>query len=349
MASPATVSSLLPTGGDRMRRRGFLKALGAALALVPPLVRAQQSIKTKRLALISPARPVEGLKTQPYFRALLDELSRLGFADGENLIVDLYSGRGQTGRYGGLARAVVETSPDAIFTSGYPMVAGLKAVTTTIPIVATIDDPVAEGLASSLARPGTNLTGVTVDAGLELYGKRLALLVEVRPNVSAVAYLSSHENWNRPTGAALRTAAQQAGMALAHVDLGNSFNEATYSAAFTWIQNARIDALLVSDEADHNANVNTLTKLAASARIPTMYPFRDLAVGGGLMAYCIDLLDAFRYAGGQIAEILRGENPAEIPIYQPTKFQLIINTKAAQQIGLEIPPSLLARADEVIE
>ena len=332
-----------------MRRRDFLKTLGTALALVPPLARAQQSIKKKRIALISPARPVEGLKTQPYFRALLDELSRQGFVDGENLIVDLYSGHGQTGRYAELTRAVVDTSPDAIFTSGYPMVAGLKAATPTIPIVATIDDPVAEGLAFSLARPGTNLTGVTVDAGLELYGKRLALLLEVRPNVSAVAYLSSHENWNRPTGAALREAAQQAGMALTHVDLGNSFNEATYSAAFSSMEKARIDALLISDEADHNANVKTLTKLAASARIPTMYPFRDLTVGGGLMAYCIDLLDAFRYAGGQIAEILRGENPAEIPIYQPTKFQLIINTRAAQQIGLEIPPSLLAQADEVIE
>ena len=332
-----------------MRRRDFLGALGTALGLVSPLARAQQSIKKKRIAIVSPARPVEGLKTQPYFRSLLDELSRRGFVDGENLIVDLYSGGGQTGRYADLARAVVDTKPDAVFTSGYPMVSGLKAATTTIPIVATIDDPIAEGLASSLARPGTNLTGVTVDAGLELYGKRLALLVDVRPNVSTIGYLSSNENWNRPTGAALRKAAQQAGMAITHVDLGNSFNEATYSAAFAWMQNARIDALLVSDEADHNANVKTLTTLAAVARIPTMYPFRDLAVGGGLMAYCIDLLDAFRYAGGQVAEILRGENPAEIPFYQPTKFQLIVNTKAAHQIGLEIPPSLLATADEVIE
>lgn len=334
-----------------MRRRDFIAGIAGSTLLLGRQASAQadRSTRRKRIALVSPARPVEGLKTQPYFRALLDELSHRGFVDGENLIVDLYSGRGQTGRYAELARAVVETNPDAVFTSGYPMVAGLKAATTTIPIVVTIDDPVAEGLASSLARPGTNITGVTVDAGLELYGKRLALLVELRPNVSTVAYLSSHENWNRPTGEALRQAAQQARIALTHVDLGNSFNEATYSAAFTWMQNARLDALLVSDEADHNANVKTLTKLAASAQIPTMYPFRDLAVGGGLMAYCIDLLDAFRYAGGQVAEILGGENPAEIPFYQPTKFQLIVNTKAAQQIGLEIPPVVLARADEVIE
>lgn len=331
-----------------MKRREFLTLVGGAVA-TPLVARAQQSIKKKRIALISPARPVDGLKTQLYFRALLDELSRQSFVDGENLIVDLYSGHGQNGRYAELARAVVATNPDVIFTSGYPMVAGLKAATTAFPIVVTIDDPVAEGLVSSLARPGTNITGVTVDAGLELYGKRLELLVQTLPNLTAVAYLSSHENWSRPTGDALRQAAQQAKIVLTHVDLGNSFNEATYSAAFSWMQNARITALLVSDEADHNGNVKTLTELAASARIATMYPFRDLVVGGGLMAYCIDLRDAFRYAGGQIAEILRGENPAEIPFYQPTKFQLIVNTKAAHQIGLEIPPSVLARADEVIE
>ncbi|SFQ21655.1 putative ABC transport system substrate-binding protein [Bradyrhizobium sp. Ghvi] len=334
-----------------MRRRDFIAGITVSTLVLAGEASAQpeRSPRRKRIALISPARPVEGLKAQPYFRALLGELSHRGFVDGENLIVDLYSGRGQTGRYAELARDVVETNPDAIFTSGYPMVAGLKAATTTIPIVVTIDDPVAEGLVYSLARPGTNVTGVTVDAGLELYGKRLALLVEVRPKLSVVAYLSSRENWNRPTGDALRQAAQQARIALSHVDLGNTFSEETYSAAFNWMQNARIDALLVSDEADHNGNVKTLTNLAASARIPTMYPFRDLVVGGGLMAYCIDLLDTFRYAGGQIAEILRGENPAEIPFYQPTKFQLIVNTKAAQQIGLEIPPSVLARADEVIE
>ncbi|MBR1302215.1 ABC transporter substrate-binding protein [Bradyrhizobium sp. AUGA SZCCT0042] len=334
-----------------MRRREFVAgAAVAALALVRQ-ARAQtdRSTPRKRIAIISPARPVEQLKTHPYFRSFLDELSRRGFVEGEHLIVDRYSGGGRTGSYADLARTVVATNPDAIFTSGYPMVAGLKAMTTTVPIVATIDDPVAAGLASSLARPGTNFTGVTVDAGLELYGKRLALLVEARPNVSVVGYLSSSDNWSRPTGAAVREAAQQAKVAITHVDIGNSFNEATYAAAFASMRNARIDALLVSDEPDHNANAKTLTSLAASARIPTMYPFRDLAVAGGLMTYCIDLLDAFRYAAGQVAEILRGKNPAEIPFYQPTKFQLIINTKAAQQIGLDLPPTLVARADEVIE
>ena len=218
------------------------------------------------------------------------------------------------------------------------MVSGLKAATTTIPIVATLDDPVASGLASSLARPGTNLTGVTVDAGLELYGKRLALLVEVRPNASVVGYLSSSDNWSRPMGAAVRGAAQQAKIALTHVDIGNSFNEATYSAAFTSMENARIDALLVSDKPDHNANAKTLTSLAANARIPTMYPFRDLAVAGGLMTYCIDLLDAFRYAADQVAEILRGENPPRFPFISPPSFSSSSTQRPPNVSGLRYRP-----------
>jgi putative tryptophan/tyrosine transport system substrate-binding protein len=329
-----------------MRRRDFIGGVGAATAWAVA-ARAQQA--KKRVAIISPARPVETLKTHPYFRAFQDELSRRGFVEEQNLIVDRYSGHGQMGSYDDLARAVVATTPDAIFTSGPQTVLLLKSLTTTIPIVATIDDPIAEGLASSLARPGTNFTGVTVDAGLELYGKRLALLVEVRPNPRVVGYLSSSSNWKRRTGAALREAAQQAAIAVSHIDLGNLFSDATYSAAFTSMEQARIDALLVSDEPEHNANAKTLTSLAAKARVPTMYAFRDLVVAGGLMTYCIDLFDAFRYAGGQVADILRGENPAEIPFYQPTKFQFIVNTKAAQQIGLELSPTLLASADEVIE
>jgi putative ABC transport system substrate-binding protein len=131
--------------------------------------------------------------------------------------------------------------------------------------------------------------------------------------------------------------------------LGDTLNEATYSAAFGSLDRAAIDALLVSDEAEHTGNSKLLTDLAAKARIPTMYPYRTLVLAGGLMAYSIDFFEVYRYAASQMAEVLRGKNPAEIPFYQPTKFQFIINTKAAQRIGLEIPPSLLARADEVIE
>jgi putative tryptophan/tyrosine transport system substrate-binding protein len=193
-----------------MRRRDFIAGMGITAALSFAELARAQTTPSKRIALISPSRSVDELHTQTYFRALLDELSRRGFVEGKNLIVDRYSGLGNIGSYADLVRAVVATNQDAVFTNGFPMVSLLKASTATIPIVATIDDPVAEELASSLARPGTNLTGVTVDAGLELYGKRLALLVEARPNASVIGYLSSSHNWTRPAGAAVREAAQQA-------------------------------------------------------------------------------------------------------------------------------------------
>ena len=275
-------------------------------------------------------------------------MSHRGFVEGENLVVDRYSANGETSIYEELARAVVASNPDAMFTSG-AMCLALKKTTTTIPIVASISDPVLLGLAFSLARPGGNVTGVTVDAGSDLYGKRLGLLIEARPNSFRVGYLASSRHWTRPAGAAIRGAAQQARIALMHVDLGDAFNEASYSMALHSIEKTNVDALLVSDEAEHLTNTKALVTLTETARIPAMHPYRELAVAGGLMAYYIDLFETFRYAAGQMADILRGKNPADIPFYQPTKFQLVINTKAAQRIGLEIPPSLLARADEVIE
>lgn len=332
-----------------MRRRDFIGILGGTLGFWVAQARAQKPSIKKRIAIIAPSRPVEEIKTAPFYRSFSDELTRRGFVEGENLIVDRYSGHGEMNTYGDLARAVVATSPDVIFTSGFSMTSQLQAATRTIPIVVTIGDPVASGLISTLARPGTNLTGVTVDAGQELIGKRLELLLALQPNASQVGYLSSSANWSRPNFAIVREMAQRAKVLLTHVDLGDTLNEAAYLVAFGAVQKAKINVLLVSDEPEHLANSKTLINLAANSRIPAIYPFRDLAVAGGLAAYYIDLSEALRYAAAQIAEILRGKNPAEIPFHQPTKFQLVINTKAAQRIGLNLPPMLLALADEVIE
>ena len=330
-----------------MRRRELI-TLGGTSVLWCGLAHGQLSPR-RRIAMIAPSRPVEDLKTHPYYRSFLDELNGQGFVEGENLVVDRYSAHGDATTYGELARKVVASRPEAIFTSGSQMVTQLKAATTSIPIVASVGDPVAFGLASSLAKPGTNLTGVTVDAGYELYGKRLALLLELNPGASVFGYLSSRFNWGRAMGAAVREAAHRANILLRHIDLGTSFSDAAYAAAFGSIEKSDAAALLVSDEPEHLSSTSTLVDLAASVRIPTMHPFRDLVVAGGLMSYHIDLFETFRYAGNQVAQILRGKNPAEMPFYQPTKFQFIINMKTAQRIGLELPVSVLARADEVIE
>jgi putative tryptophan/tyrosine transport system substrate-binding protein len=176
------------------------------------------------------------------------------------------------------------------------------------------------GLAVNLARPGANVTGITVDGGMELHGKRLSLLMETKPHASRLAYLSSSKAWKQPQAAMVREVAQLSKLALTHIDLGSTLNETAYAAAFALIKNAEADVFLVSDEPEHLSNSRALVDLAVRAQLPAMYPFRDLVLAGGLMAYYRDLLDALRQAADQVAKILAGENPAEMPFRQPTSL-----------------------------
>ena len=339
---------LRASGELAMRRREFI-ALTAAISTCGFAARAQQPARQRRIAIVTPSRPVDQMRTNPYYQAFLVELARLGFVEGQNLLVDRYSGDGKLDGYADLARAVISGGPEAILTAAPQMTFALKAATQTIPIVTVIGDPVAIGLAESLARPGSNVTGITVDGGIELHGKRLSLLMEIRPHASRLAYLSSSTAWKQPQAAIVREVAQHSGLALTHLDLGRTIDKTAYVAAFALLENAKADALLVSDEPDHLSNGRVLVDLAARAQLPAMYPFRDLALAGGLMAYYRDLVDAHRQAADQVARLLNGENPAEMPFRQPTSFRLSINTKTAQQIGVTLPPMLLANADEVIE
>jgi putative ABC transport system substrate-binding protein len=229
------------------------------------------------------------------------------------------------------------------------MTLALKAATQSIPIVAIIGDPVVWGVAANLARPGANVTGVTVDAGIEIHGKRLGLLREIRPEAARIAYLASSSAWKQPQAAMVREAVQASKLSLVEVDLGSNLNDAAYETAFASTDWTKEDVLLVSDEPEHLSCARTLVDLVTSVRIPTCYPFHDLVVAGGLMAYYRDLLDAYRQLAAQMGQILSGENPAEMPFRQPTKFHLSINTKAAQKIEVVLPQTLLVSADEVIE
>ncbi|OKO67689.1 hypothetical protein AC629_42560 [Bradyrhizobium sp. NAS80.1] len=273
----------------------------------------------------------------------------MGFVEGENLIVDRYSGDGKLDSYPELARTVVSKNPEAILTGAGPMTLALKSATQSIPIVTIIGDPVVWGLAASLARPGANVTGVTVDAGIELHGKRLGLLREIRPEASRIAYVASSSAWKQPQAAMVREAAQASKLSLSHLDLGTSLNDAAYEKAFASTDWTKADVLLVSDEPEHLSHMRTLVELATGARSPTCYPFRDLVLAGGLMAYYRDLLDAFRQLAAQMGQILSGQTPAEMPFRQPTNFRLSVNIKAAQKIGLVLPQTILVSADEVIE
>src|SRR5712664_2054575 len=217
-----------PSWAGQMRRRDFITALGTA-ATWPLAARAQQPAKMKRIAYVHSAGNVSriSVRGEPFYRAFFEELSRLGYVEGQNLGVERYSGEGRTERYAELARDVVNTHPDLILAVGGRLSLDFKMATTTIPIVTMIIDPIAMGLVASIARPGGNITGVTIAGGLEIIGKRMVLLVEAVPKLSTVGYLASRPYWeDDPRGAVTREAAKQAGISLKAALLGNAFNEA---------------------------------------------------------------------------------------------------------------------------
>ena len=333
-----------------MRRRKFITLLGGAVAVWPLVARAQQPAKMKRIACVISSGKVSMISVSGtrYYRVFFEELNRLGYVEDRNLGVERYSGEGRPERYAELARDVVNTRPDLILAVGARLSLDFKMATTTVPIVTMIVDPVALGLVTSIARPGGNITGVAIAAGLEIIGKRMGLLVEALPKLSTVGYLASRTFWEDPRGAATREAAKRAGVALSPAML-DAYNEAEYQRVFKSMEQDRADALMLSDEPEHLTYRTTIVELAAKGRIPAIYTNRDFVEAGGLMAYSPDLTDIFRRAADVIDTILRGANPGNIPFYQPAKFELSINLKTAKMLGLEMPAMLLGRADEVIE
>jgi putative tryptophan/tyrosine transport system substrate-binding protein len=336
-----------------MQRREFITLFGGAATTWPLAARAQQPAKMKRIAIVFPSAKVSEISVSgpPRYRAFFEELSRLNYVEGQNLQVERYSGEGQPERYAELARHVVNTHPDVIFALGAGLSLDFKMATAAIPIVTVVGDPVALGFVESIARPGGNITGVTVQAGLELEGKRIGLLVEAMPKLSTLSYLVSQRYWEdaRRSGAVVREAAKRAGISLKAALLGSTFNEVEYQRVFRSMDQDQADALMVSEEGEHVTNRATIVELAAKNRIFTMYPYREFVEVGGLMAYSINLADIYRRVANIIDKILRGASPGDIPFYQPTKFELSINLKTAKALGLEMPAMLLARADEVIE
>jgi putative ABC transport system substrate-binding protein len=335
-----------------MRRREFITLLGGASAAWPVVARAQQPAKMKRIALVHPAEKASDMTIhgRRSFRAFFEELAALGYIEGRNLMVERYSAEGRLDHVAELARDVVRARPDLIIPMTNLLTAEFKKATTTIPIVAVASDPVAAGLVPSLAHPGGNITGVTVDAGLEIWGKRLGLLREIIPNLSNARFLASQGDWEKgKESSVVRAAAGQAGITLAGAGLGNAVDEAAYQRVFAAMKQDQVDALVVSSAAEHLTNRAVIVELAAKNRLPAIYPFREFTEVGGLMAYSVDLGVTFRLIANLVDKILKGANPGDIPFFQPTKFELIVNLKTAKALGLEMPATLVARADEVIE
>jgi putative ABC transport system substrate-binding protein len=280
---------------------------------------------------------------------LLPELRRLGYVEGQNLVVERRSGGGRRESYPDVAREVVALRPDVIFATSGRMAEACRAITSTVPIVTITSDPVTLGLAASLSKPGGNITGFTVDAGLEVVGKRLDLLGEIAPNATRVAFLASQQAWDGKWGRVMREAAERAGVASIAATMGDPIREPEYRRAFAVVARERAQALVVTDHAEGFANRQLIVELAAQGRLPAIYAYREFVEAGGLMAYAFDAADVVRRVANYIDRILKGTSPAELPFQQPTKFDLVINLKTAKTLGLTIPPALLLRADEVIE
>jgi putative tryptophan/tyrosine transport system substrate-binding protein len=273
---------------------------------------------------------------------VLRRVAPLGL-QGENLIIERYSAEGHHERYTDIARDIVSRRPDVIVTGTNPVVTAFKAATSTIPL-----DPLHAGLVTSLSRPGGNLTGITLDAGVDVWGKRLEILKEAIPSTAKAAFLGMRGGWEGASGEVLRDAASRLGISLTFT-LPETGTPSEIERVFAALERQRPDALLVSGEGDLYANRQLIAELSVKKRLPTMCPYRDHVEAGALMGYAVDLAELLRRMADDVNQILKGANPGDIPIYQPIKFELLINLKTVNALGLVLPPALLARADEVIE
>ena len=333
-----------------MRRRDF--TAGLLLAAAPP-VWAQERANQHRIAIIIASGPAARVNDpgSHAWQAFWGELRRLGDVEGQNLTVERYSGEGRPEGYADLAREVVSRSPDVILPISPPILRAVGAATATIPIVGS-GAYTSLGLATSLAHPGGNITGITVDTGFEIYGKRLQILKEAVPSASRVAFLdmrTSRESaeWQQ-LKEELRTASGRLQISLTDMLL-NELTPSEYQRGFAEIAQDRPDAIFVSSISEFFAYRQLIVELAGKTRLPAMYAWRDYVEAGALMAYGTDFAGLWRRLADDVHEVLNGAKPGDIPIYQPTKFEFLINLKAAKALGLTLPPALLARADEVIE
>ena len=334
-----------------MRRRELMSVLSVAGLGWPFAARAQETAKVYRIALFNPAAPIAEMSAEgnSRYRAFFGELQRLGYAERRNLVIDRRSGEGDTRRLSALARQIAAVKPDVIFAISNRAVDALKAATTTIPIVALAVDPVAFGLAASLARPGGNITGFAIDTGRAFVEKQFELLKQVVPTASKVAILIPRGAWESRIGAFYREAANAAGIATVGAVLESPADEMEYRRAITAAARDRADVLYVMAAPDNLYRRRIIVAIAAEVRLPAVYVTREHVEAGGLIAYAVDFVDVYRRAAGYVGQILKGANPAAMPFQQPTKFELLINLKTAKALGLTLAPELLARADEVIE
>jgi putative tryptophan/tyrosine transport system substrate-binding protein len=324
-----------------VRRRQFIRLIGGA-AVCPLAARAQQP----KLPTIGLLYPTTVSSAPERTAAFVQRLRELGWTEGRNVLIEYRWGEGRAERAVEFAAELVRLKVDVIVTSGVPATVAAKKATAAVPIVfAVISNPVAVGVVDSLARPGGNVTGLS-NQSADLAAKRLELLSEVVPGLRRLAIIANVEN---PDPALETEEIEAAGRALGlEVATAKLRRAEDIKPAFTALQ-GRMHALYVVADPLVNANFARIHTLATAARLPTMYNNRQHVEQGGLMSYGPNFLDLWRRTAEYVDKILRGSKPGDIPVEQPTKFDLVVNLYTAQALGLTIPPTLLARADEVIE
>ena len=338
-----------------MRRRDFMagSATTAALGVAGwPVYAEIKSPVPKRIAVVYLQEPLPTSRGQTLDKVYFQELNRLGYIEGKNLIVERYWVLGRHSPEE-IARATVGSRPDLILSTNLSVTRALKPLTATIPILAITGDPVAGGIVTNMARPDGNITGVSVDAGFEIYGKRLQYLVETARRLANVRLLVTTATqrwlWESTALGAIRDAAGRAGISIDAALVSTPVDQAAYEKVFEAMETDRVDGLIVVDAGDHWANRQLIVDLAARYRLPAIYPFRDYVDAGGLLSYGIGQVELFHRLAVVTNEVLRGVKPGDIPFYQPTKFDLVLNRATARSLGLDFPPTLLATATDVIE
>ena len=325
-----------------MKRREFIAVLGGAAVSLPLVARAQQPGKSATIGLLASSTAVA---ERPRRAAFVARLAELGWVEGSNLTIDYRAAEGVIERAGDIAAEFARLKVDAIVLAGDAQGLAAKRAAPDIPIVlAAAGDPVGNRLVASLARPGGNVTGFSVQL-TDTAGKRIELLREIVPNLRRLAILGNSSN---PVVALESGAAQSAARILGIDTVSPEFRRAEDIPSAIEALNGRADGLYVCVDPlmiAHRARINTL---ALAAKLPVVHSYRD-NLGEGLISYGPDLLDLYRRAAGLVDKILRGAKPADIPVEQPTKFELAINLKTAKVLGLTVPPTLLATADDVIE